>query len=153
MQAITRFFDVALSIGRHKKYIDDILMYSRDFQTHLRDLQTVFDRLRRANLKLHPLKCNWDMQKLNYLGFCLSSEGLSPDPKKTEVFNTFPRPKNQKDLRSFIGLASYYKHFISGFAKIVTSLHHLLRSSGVLLVKKHFNHEKYSVYCPMPYVC
>ena len=98
-------------------YIDDILVYSRYFPTHLRDLQTVFDRLRSASLKLHPSKCNWAMQKLNYLELCLSSEGLSPYPKKTEAINTFPRPKNQKELQ---------RRFIRGFAKIATSLHHLL---------------------------
>lgn len=56
-------------------YIDDMLEYSNDFQCHLRDLQMIFDRLRSANLKLHPLHCNFAMQKWNYLGFHFSCKG------------------------------------------------------------------------------
>ena len=62
------------------------------------------------------------MQNLYYLGFHLPSEGLSPDPKKTEATNTFPSPKTQKNLTRFVGLSSYYKRFVRGFAKIDTAL-------------------------------
>lgn len=63
-------------------YLDDILIYSRTFEEHLTNLRQVFDRLRHANLKLKPSKCNFACQKVTYLGHVISSAGVSPDEDK-----------------------------------------------------------------------
>ena len=108
-------------------YLDDILVYSRTFMEHLDHLRQVFDRLRHANLKLKPSKCNFVCTKVNYLGHVVSPKGIAPDPDKISAVKDFPRPHNVKTVRSFLGLANYYRRFVKDFAKIAAPLKQLLR--------------------------
>lgn len=108
-------------------YLDDILVYSRTFVEHLDHLRQVFDRLRHANLKLKPSKCNFACTKVNYLGHVVSPNGIAPDPEKISAVKDFPRPHNVKTIRSFLGLANYYRRFVKDFAKIAAPLNQLLR--------------------------
>ena len=108
-------------------YLDDILIYSRTFDEHLTNLRQVFDRLRHANLKLKPSKCNFACQKVTYLGHVISSAGVSPDEDKISAVRDFPRPHNVKTTRSFLGLANYYRRFVKDFAKLAAPLNQLLR--------------------------
>ena len=108
-------------------YLDDILVYSRTFEEHLCHLRQVFDRLRHANLKLKPSKCKFACPQVKYLGHVVSPEGIAPDDDKISAFRDFPRPHNVKTVRSFLGLANYYRRFIKDFAKIASPLNQLLR--------------------------
>lgn len=108
-------------------YIDDIIIFSPSFGEHLSRLRLVFDRLREVNLKLKPSKCNFAQKSVNFLGFVVSSEGISPDPDKLDAVRSFPAPKCVKDVRSFLGLCNYYRRFVEGFAKIASPLNHLTR--------------------------
>ena len=108
-------------------YLDDILVYSRTFDDHLFHLRQVFDRLRQANLKLKPSKCHFACAKVQYLGHIVSGDGVAPDPEKISAVKNFPRPHNVKTVRSFLGLANYYRRFIKDFAKLAAPLNKLLR--------------------------
>ena len=110
-------------------YIDDVIIFSADFKEHLTRLKLVFDRLREANLKLKPSKCHFACESVNYLGFVVSLEGISPDPKKLEAVKSFPTPRSVKDVRSFLGLCNYYRRFVQGFANIASPLNHLTRKN------------------------
>ena len=105
-------------------YLDDIIVYGDDFEETLRNLRLVFDRLREANLKLKPKKCRIFQSQVAYLGHIVSQEGVRTDPKKIESIKNWPIPCDTKGVRSFLGLASYYRKFIPGFA---TSAHSLTR--------------------------
>ena len=105
-------------------YLDDILVPGRTFRPQMDNLQMVFRRLREANLKLNPRKCNLFQKEVKYLGHVVSAKGVSPDPEKVEAIQAWPRPMSSKDLKSFLGLASYYRRFIPGFADIAVPLHH-----------------------------
>ena len=107
-------------------YIDDILIFSQDFDSHLDHLHQIFDRLRNANLRLKPGKCNFAVTSVPYLGHVLSKEGISVDPNKTHAVSTYPTPKSVKDIRAFIGLCNYYRRFVKGFAKIAKPMNQLL---------------------------
>jgi len=72
----------------------------------------VFDKLRQFNLKIEPDKCELLKTELNYLGHVVTSEGVRPDPAKVKAVNEFPIPKNITDVKSFLGLAGYYRKFI-----------------------------------------
>ena len=103
-------------------YPDDVLVMGRTFQEHLDNLIQVLERLSRAGLQLQPKKCHLAQQKVAYLGYVISSFGISVDTSKVEAVKSFPVPKNLKQLRSFVGLASYYCRFIQGFSRIASSL-------------------------------
>ena len=106
-------------------YIDDLLVYSRTLEDHLRHLGMVMDRLREVNLKLQPAKCYFCRQTVEFLGHVLTPQGLLPNPKRVMAVQDFPAPCNVTELRQFLGLASYYRRFVAQFAKIASPLHRL----------------------------
>lgn len=103
-------------------YVDDILIFSRLFDEHLQHLAQVFDRLKNANLKLQPTKCHFAEKEVKFLGHVISIKGVSVDPEKTKAVSEFPVPKTPKQVRSFLGMANYYRRFILNFDKIATPL-------------------------------
>ena len=104
-------------------YIDDIIIVGRSFEEHLHHLQQVFDRLKSAGLKIHPSKCHFLQNKVNFLGHIVSTEGVSPDPSKISIVKEWPTPKSVKEVQQFLGLANYYRRFIKNFATIAKPLH------------------------------
>lgn len=108
-------------------YVDDILVFSKSFEDHLKHLQLVFDRLRSAGLTLKPSKCLFARPEVTYLGHVISKKGVHADISKVQAVQSFPVPKNQQQLRSFLGLCNYYKKFVKGYSHIVSPLNKLLR--------------------------
>jgi len=103
-------------------YLDDVIVIGRTFQEQLDNLQKVFQRLREAHLKLNPKKCHLFRKEVRYLGHIVSSSGVTTDPEKLESIKSWPRPNDKQQLRSFLGLCTYYRRFISGFAEIANPL-------------------------------
>jgi hypothetical protein len=87
-------------------YVDDVIIWSTDFESHLQHLDLVFQRLRMAHLTLKPNKCKFAKPEILYLGHFISREGITVDPSKIEVVKSFPTPQNQHDVRSFLGLSA-----------------------------------------------
>ena len=113
-------------------YLDDILVIGRTFTEHLNNLVKVFSRLRQAGLCLKPSKCCLARTEVEYLGHVVSQGGVAADPKKVEAVQAYPAPTNLKSLRSFLGLASYYRRFIPNFSSVARPLHiHVLTLKNV----------------------
>ena len=108
-------------------YMDDIVIFSNTFEEHLSHLDIVFSRLRDANLTLQPAKCNFAAPTVAYLGHYLTPNGIEVDPSEVDAVRTFPTPKTVKDVRSFIGLCSFYRRFVKDFSQKATPLNKLLR--------------------------
>ena len=108
-------------------YIDDVLVFSKTLQEHLSHLKLVIQRLQEVGLKLKPEKCKYACKQLEYLGHVISSSGLKPNHKLTAAVCDFPTPRNVKEVRRFLGLTSYYRKFIPGFARVAEPLHRLTR--------------------------
>ena len=103
-------------------YLDDIIVVGRSFQEHLKNLEEVFGRLRAANLKLSPKKCCIFQEEVRYLGHVVSRNGVAVDPDKTKVVHEWPEPRDKHEVRSFLGLCTYYRRFVPGFANIAKPL-------------------------------
>ena len=114
-------------------YLDDIIVFSRDVETHVQALRAVFQRLRDANLKLSPKKCFVAKKSVKYLGHIVSQDGIRVNPDKTTAVSCFPQPSNATEVRQFLGLAGYYRRFIQGFSQIARPLHLLTKKDAPFL--------------------
>ena len=103
-------------------YLDDIVIYGSSLEEHELKLERLMKRLREARLKLQPDKCEFLRPEVVYLGHVISKEGVRPDNKKLVAVREFPRPRNIKNVRQFLGLAGYYRRFIKGFSDIAKPL-------------------------------
>ena len=110
-------------------YLDDILVFGRDFQEHLRRLGLVFSTLIKANLKLKPTKCHLFQKSVKFLGHIISVEGIQPDPAKIDAVKTWPVPVNKDAVQSFLGFMSYYRRYVRGFTQLAEPLIRLTRKS------------------------
>ena len=107
-------------------YLDDILIFGKDFDEHYDNLREVLDRLRSAKLKLSPKKCHLLKSTVTYLGHVINNGEIRPNPEKTKLIATYPVPKNINEVRSFVSLASYNRKFVRNFAQIAKPLTCLL---------------------------
>ena len=108
-------------------YLDDIIIYAKTFSDHLEALEEVFKRLSRAGLKIKLSKCHFITNTVRYLGFLITADGLKTDPSKVSVILNVEVPKNVKDVRAFLGMASYYRRFMPNFSHIAEPLTNLTR--------------------------
>lgn len=106
-------------------YLDDIILISNDFDSHVSLLLKVLEKLKQANLTINFDKCQFFRNSLNYLGYVVDNFGLRTDPKKVEAITNFPTPKNRKDLKRFLGTATWYRRFVPKFSTIAGPLNRL----------------------------
>ena len=111
-------------------YLDDIIIFGCSFEAHLSRLSIALQRLRSANLKQKPTKCAFGKRSVLFLGHIISDKGISTDPDKLKRIQEWPRPRNQNEVRSFLGYATYYRKFMKGFSQIADPLNKLLQKDN-----------------------
>ncbi|KAL0368286.1 UNVERIFIED_CONTAM: Transposon Tf2-12 polyprotein [Sesamum calycinum] len=108
-------------------YLDDIVIYSETLNEHVKHLRAVFQKLREYELYAKKEKCEFCCEKITFLGHVISQGQIQMDRKKVQAVMDWGIPSKMADLRSFLGLANYYRRFIKGYSKIVNPLTDLLR--------------------------
>nr|XP_032813814.1 LOW QUALITY PROTEIN: uncharacterized protein LOC116944364 [Petromyzon marinus] len=103
-------------------YLNDVIVFSRSLSEHWSRLREVFQRLRAAHLKLKPRKCYLAQREVGYLGHRVNEAGVRTNPEKVRAVVEWPRPRNLTEIRSFLGLATYYRRFVKGFSEIALPL-------------------------------
>ena len=109
-------------------YLDDFLIFSRNLDEHWQHLWWALEKLREAKLYRRLHKCEFLKDQVDYLGFEVSPGGIKASPGKIRAVIEWPRPKSVHDVRSFLGLASFYRRFVRGFNEIAHPLTELMRA-------------------------
>ena len=111
-------------------YLDDIIVFGGSFDEELERLEVVLRRLRAANLKLSPKKCLFFQSEVPFLGNIVGRDGVKTDPQKVAAVQDWPVPTCVADVKSFVGLCTYYRRFVKQFAQIASPLHQLTRKGA-----------------------
>jgi hypothetical protein len=111
-------------------FIDDILVYSSTAKEHEQHLRVVLEKLRQNQLYAKFSKCEFWLEEVTFLGHILTTEGVAIDPTKIEAMKEWEQPRNVTDIHNFLGLASYYRHFIENFSKIAKPMTNLLKKTN-----------------------
>ncbi|GKC33643.1 putative nucleotidyltransferase, ribonuclease H [Tanacetum coccineum] len=111
-------------------FIDDILVYSKSEEEHERHLRIVLEILRQKKLYAKFSKCEFWLQQVAFLGHIVSADDIIMDPSKVEAITKWPRPTTVTEVRSFLGLAGYYRRFVEGFSRLALPLTQLMRKGS-----------------------
>lgn len=121
-------------------FFDDILIYSTTLEEHLVHLRCVFNLLSKDQWKLKLSKCSFAQTEIAYLGHVISANGVGTDPAKLDSIARWPTPASVKELRSFLGLAGYYRRFVRHFGLISKPLTNLLKKSSLFVWTPDHDH-------------
>lgn len=110
-------------------YLDDFLIFSPDEETHRHHLRQVFERLRSYGMVINTTKCIFGAPEVTFLGYTVSPDGIKPLNTKVQAIKDFPKPRNVKELRRFLGMINFYRRFIPSAASIQAPLNKLLTGS------------------------
>jgi hypothetical protein len=111
-------------------YFDDILVYSKSLNEHVGHLKAVFDCLRLEKLYANLAKCTFCSSSTIFLGFVVSKDGLKVDDSKIKAIQEWPQPTTPTMVRSFLGLAGFYRRFVRDFSIIAAPLHELTKKNA-----------------------
>jgi hypothetical protein len=118
---------MGLPLTQVARFIDDIRVSSPDFDSHLKDLEEVFDRLVQRKIKLRLDKCRYFNRQIVFLGHLITRDGVKPDPAKTAAIERLPSPSDRPALQSALGTLGYYRKFVEKYAWHARPLNDLLR--------------------------
>ena len=121
-------------------HLDDIMIFTETLEKHLEHIGIVFDKLRQHRLNLKLKKCSFLKRETHYLGFIISEDGIKPHDKKIEAIRSLPATTCVKEVRSFIGMCSYYRCFFPNFSQIAEPIVSLTRKYA------HFKWKSFSVF-------
>ncbi len=110
-------------------YLDDLIVVSKDLDSHLKKLSLVFQKLTQAGLKVKLTKCEFLKSLIEFLGHLVDGDGIHTVDSKITAVKNFPTPKSVENVPSFLGIAGYYRVFVKVFSSIASPLTRLLRKN------------------------
>jgi len=123
-------------------YLDDILAFGKDFKQASLNLRAVFERLRRANLKLKPKKCQLFATSVEYLGHEVDKDGIRPSRSKVQALHKWAVPKNLSEVRTYLGFTGYYRRFVPNYSDLAKPLTSLTKKGATFV----WGHEQQSAF-------
>lgn len=111
-------------------YIDDLVIFSQNKEDHARDVGLVLEKLRQAGLKVKPSKCEFAKEEINLLGYRVGKDGIRADPEKVRAIEELDPPSSVTHVRSFLGMANYYRQCIPNFAEVAAPLVQLTKKNN-----------------------
>ena len=119
-------------------YVDDVIIFSENEFDHVKHIDTILKCLCDANMRVSQEKTQFFKESIEFLGFVVTKNGAKTDPEKVRAIREYVEPKNLFSLRSFLGLASYYRGFIKDIASIARPLTNILKGENET-VRKHMS--------------
>ena len=110
-------------------YLDDTIIYSKNFEDHLVHCREILDRIIKAKLKLRPEKCTFGTDEVGYLGFIVTTKGIRPDEDKVKAIDALQFPKTARKMIGFLGAVNFYRDFIKGFSNTASVLYKMSQSN------------------------
>ena len=131
--AVSEFSKIMFTVLGHLSnfveiYLDDINIHSKNYEDHLKHIETVAACLKEANLKIKPTKCKWICTEISLLGHIVSGGTVRMDPKKIDAIQLRTPPKNVKQVQQYLGICNYYRRFIQDYAKMAKPMFNLLKT-------------------------
>jgi len=123
-EILTDLLDVCVMV-----YLDDILIYSDNLEEHKQHVKEVLKRLRRHKLYASPSKCYFHWDKIEFLGYIISTNGLQMDESKVQTIRDWSAPRRVKDVQFFLGFANFYRRFIKDYSELSAPLTFLTRKT------------------------
>jgi hypothetical protein len=111
-------------------YLDDVLIHSCSLAEHQKHVRAVLEMLLRNGLRVKHSKCEWAQARVEFCGFTISSDGIHTQEHKTAAVREWPQPQNEKEVRGFLGLTSYYRKFIEHYAHMALPLYEMSRTTA-----------------------
>ena len=120
-------------------FFNDIIVHSQTLEEHKLHLQSIFDKLHTNKLYVNGKKSEFFMQEIKYLGHIISKDGIQMDLDKLRVIKEWPEPRNMHEVQSFLGICSYYWHFVAHFSRIAGPMHDLMKKKVSFMWKPREN--------------
>ncbi|OMJ30134.1 Retrovirus-related Pol polyprotein from transposon [Smittium culicis] len=117
-------------------YLDDFVVFSKTKEEYIIHLNLILERLEEFNISVNLKKCQFFKEKFTYLGYEVTAEGISPDQKKVECLNLSKIPRNVKEVRSTLGLTSYFRKFIEDYAELMEPIQRLVKKNSKFIWTK-----------------
>ena len=111
-------------------YLDDVLIFSKSFEQHLKDVEKVLVRFEKAGLTVKPKKCLWAQSSLDFLGHTINADGIKPKRENLQKLQEGKPPQTLRQLRGFLGMVGQYRKFIPGYSILAAPLEKLLRKDA-----------------------
>ena len=108
-------------------YLDDIIIYSKNVETHVDHVRKVLKLLRKNKLFCKLTKCTFAKDEVEFCGFLVSKHGIRTQPEKVQLIQKWPTPKDVSELKSFLGLCGFYQRFIPKYAATIACLTNLYK--------------------------
>src|SRR3984885_5176657 len=130
-----------------ESYVDDVLAHTENWEDYLKTLERFFKRVSEAKLTMKPTKCQLGYLTIDFLGHTLSEGQITPKAESIDKIMDMPRPRNKKQVRSFVGAINYFRKFIPNSAELMKPLTELTKKSAKLQVE--WNEELEEAFCKL----